>query len=87
MQSRFFQTASSQESIMNKLLVTTLTLAAFSLPAFAATDYYVVKDDGTKKCMVSETKPDGKKMMMIGKDMFKTKAEAETALKAATDCK
>ncbi len=71
----------------SKLILVAATLAGFSLPALAAEEFYVAKNDATKKCEVTQTKPDGKKMMMVGKDMYKTKAEAETAMKAATDCK
>ena len=71
----------------SKIAVAMIALAAFSLPALAATDFYLVKDSATKKCAVSDKKPDGKTSMMIGKDMYKTKADAETAMKAAADCK
>jgi hypothetical protein len=71
----------------NRLAIATIAFAAFSLPALAAADYYVVKNETTKKCEISETKPDGKTAMMVGTAMHKTKAEAETAMKAAADCK
>ncbi len=70
-----------------KYIVIAATLASFSLPAMAATEFYIAKNESTKKCEVTEAKPDGKALMMIGKNAFKTKADAETALKAATDCK
>ena len=56
-------------------------------PAFAATEFYVGQDAATKKCSVSDKKPDGTKVMMVGKTSFKTKAEAEAAMKADKDCK
>lgn len=70
-----------------KYLVTALALVAFSAPSFAATEWYVVKNASTKKCEISDKKPDGKSMMEIGKTGFKTKADAQTAMKAAAGCK
>jgi hypothetical protein len=32
-------------------------------------------------------KPDGKTMMMLGTEAFKTKSAAETAMKGMTECK
>jgi hypothetical protein len=77
-----------ETDMKSKLAIVAISLLAFSLPALAATtEFYVAKNQATKKCEVSDKKPDGKTMMMIGKDMFKTKVEAETAMKAAADCK
>lgn len=70
-----------------KYVVTALALITFTAPAFAASEWYVVKNGSTKKCEVTEKKADGKTMMEVGKMGYKTKAEAETALKAAADCK
>jgi hypothetical protein len=62
-------------------------LAAFVTPSLAATEYFVAQDAKTKKCSVVEKKPDGKVMMEIGKASYKTQAEADAAMKAATECK
>jgi hypothetical protein len=70
-----------------KLLVTAFSVIAFSAPALAATEWYVVKNESTKKCEVTEAKPDGTSMMDIGKKVFATKADAEAAMTAAADCK
>ena len=69
-----------------KHVVFALGLLSFTAPAFAATEWYIVKNEATKKCEVVDKKPDGKKLMQIGMNMFKTKAEAETAMKGAKDC-
>jgi hypothetical protein len=66
-----------------------LALAAvsmFSLPTLAATQYWVAKNDATNKCEVTSKKPSGK-LMEIGKTAYKTKKEAETAMKSAAECK
>ena len=70
-----------------KLIIAAAALVAFTIPSMAATDYFVAKNTTTKKCEITEAKPDGKALMMIGKAAFKAKADAEIALKAAADCK
>jgi len=63
------------------------TLSLFSLPAFAATEFWVAKNASTNKCEVVAKKPDGKMMVEIGKAGYRTKGQAEKAMKAAADCK
>ena len=41
-------------------------LLCATVPAFAATEWYVVKNEASKKCEVISHKPDGKTLMMIG---------------------
>jgi phage/plasmid primase-like uncharacterized protein len=79
---------------MRKYLLTGAILAAFAVPAVAATatTWYVTQDAKTHKCSVTSTKPDGTKKVQIGKDTsgapatYKTKADATKAEKAATEC-
>lgn len=73
--------------MLRRTMISCATLCVLTVPAFAATDYWVAKSASTKKCEVVEMKPDGKTMMEVGKAAFKTKAEAETAMKASADCK
>ena len=73
--------------MIRKYVIVALSLAAFTAPAFAATEYWVVKNAATKKCEISDKMPDAKTMLEVGKAMYKTKAEAETAMKAAAECK
>ncbi|MBI2718074.1 MAG: hypothetical protein HY245_15755 [Rhizobiales bacterium] len=68
-------------------LIVVATVAALTMPAMAATSYWVAKDAATKKCSVVEKKPDGKTMMLIGKAKYKTMADANKAMAAAADCK
>ena len=72
---------------MKTYLAPVLALAVLTAPAFASTEWYVAKVASTKKCEVTEMKPDGKKLLMIGTAGHKTKADAEKALKADADCK
>jgi len=62
-------------------------LSLFSLPAFAATEYWVAKNATTDKCEVVARKPDGKSWIEVGKIGHKTRHEAQSALKAAAECR
>ena len=70
-----------------KYLLAAALAAAFVAPAFAATEYYVAQDAKTHACSVTDKKPDGKTMTMVGKAGYETKAKAEAAMKAAPECK
>ncbi|MFT3987062.1 hypothetical protein [Aestuariivirga sp.] len=72
--------------MIRNILIIGTAVAALSAPAMAATTFYATMDSASKKCSVSETKPDGKTIMMIGKAGFKTKAKAEAAIKADKSC-
>jgi len=73
--------------MITKALVAVSLVAAFSMPAFAATEYWVAKDAMTKKCQVVDTKPDGKKMTDAGNKMYTSKPNAERAMKELAACK
>ena len=60
--------------------------AKTTTPAFAA-EFYVAQNATSHKCSVMSKKPDGKTMMMLGTEGFKTKSDAETAMKGMTECK
>ncbi|WP_315927257.1 hypothetical protein [Mesorhizobium sp. SP-1A] len=76
-----------EEIMFRKVLIATSIMAVFSVPAFAATEYWVAKDATTKKCEVVDKKPDGTKMMDEGKKMYTSKANAEKAMKELASCK
>ncbi|MDD3472545.1 MAG: hypothetical protein AB7V04_05175 [Desulfomonilaceae bacterium] len=66
-----------------RVLVVAISLVAFAMgaTAFAADEFYVVKEAAGKMAVVDK-KPDDAKSVVKGP--FKTKAEAEAALKAAS---
>jgi hypothetical protein len=70
-----------------KFLLTAALAAAFVAPAFAATTWYVEQSVSTHKCAVTETKPNGTTEKQIGTTTYATKALAQTAMKAAAECK
>jgi hypothetical protein len=71
---------------MKKYVIAGLLVAGFVTPAFAA-EFYVAQNATSHKCSVMSKKPDGKTMMMLGTEGFKTKSDAETAMKGMTECK
>lgn len=73
--------------MLRKVILATAAVAVFSMPAFAAAEFYVGKSAATKKCEVVEKKPDGTKMMDAGKKSYATKGDAEKAMKLLNDCK
>ena len=55
-------------------------------PAFAA-EFYVAQSASTHKCSVTVKKPDGKSMMLVGTETFKSKPDAMKAMKGMAECK
>jgi opacity protein-like surface antigen len=69
-----------------KLAVAALALVV-ATPAFAV-DYYVVQNAKSKKCTVATKKPASDKVVLVGDSAgYKTKKDAQTALKGADACK
>ena len=71
-----------------KSMIAGLVLAAFVSPAFAqtATEYYVVHDTATKKCMVVDKRPTVTTTTVVDGKSYKTKVEAETSMKTVKVC-
>lgn len=73
--------------MLRKVVFATAAIAVFSMPAFAATEYWVAKSAATKKCEIVDKKPDGTKLMDVGTKAYATKGNAEKALKELKECK
>jgi hypothetical protein len=71
---------------MRKYLLAALIAAGLASPALAA-EYYVAQNNATHKCSIVSHKPDGKTLTMLGTQGFKSRAEAETAMKGMSACK
>jgi hypothetical protein len=70
-----------------KLITAGLLLAAFTMPAFADESYYVVRDATTKKCTVVNEKPTTTTTTVTSDGtVYKTKTEAENAVKTTKIC-
>ncbi len=72
---------------MKKTLIAGLLIAGLATPAFAASQYFVAQNTSSHKCSIVSKKPHGKSLTMLGTDAFKTKTEAENALKGMSECK
>ena len=59
---------------------------AFAAPALAVTSYYIAQNTKTIECSVVAKMPDGGKFVQVGPDSYRTKVEAEAALKKAPEC-
>ncbi|NEU99746.1 hypothetical protein [Bradyrhizobium uaiense] len=73
---------------MKKLIVCG-ALAAFALgtQAVSAAEFYIVRDATTKKCTVVDAKPTTTTTTtVIGDGVYKTKTEAESAVKTTKVC-
>ena len=73
---------------MKKLLLTACA-ASFTLAtahAQTATEFYVVQDSSTKKCTIVEKKPTVTTTVVVGDGVYKTRTEAEGAMKTVKIC-
>ena len=63
-------------------------LAAFALgtQAASAAEFYIVRDATTKKCTVVDTKPTTTTITVVGDGVYKTKTEADSAVKTTKVC-
>ncbi|MBV9827148.1 MAG: hypothetical protein JO001_16005 [Alphaproteobacteria bacterium] len=59
-----------------------------SVAAFADDSYYVIQDVKTKKCSIVDKKPVATESTVVGPDgvVYKTRTEAETAMKTVKVC-
>ena len=71
---------------MKKLLLTACA-ATFTFAAQAQTaQFYIVQDSSTKKCTIVDQKPTVTTTTVVGDGVYKTRTEAETALKTVKVC-
>lgn len=70
-----------------KVVIATALISAFSMPSFAATEYWVAKDASTHKCQVVSKRPDGTKMMNAGNKTYASQLNAQKAMKELAACK
>jgi len=77
----------TEETEMKKLIVCG-ALAAFALgtQAASAAEFYIVRDATTKKCTVVDSKPTTTTTTVVGDGVYKTKTEAESAVKTTKVC-
>lgn len=73
--------------MIKNTLVAAAAVLMLTVPTFAATSYYVAQKPNSTGCSVVTTKPDGKTMMMMGKNTYKTGAAAQSTIKLMKACK
>jgi hypothetical protein len=63
-------------------------ITAFSLPALAADEFYVVQDVKTKKCSIVDKKPVDTSMTVVSPSgtIYKSRTEAESGMKTVKVC-
>ena len=71
-----------------KLVAAAALVASFTVPAFAANQFYIVQDIKTKKCTVVDKKPTESSMTVVGPAdaVYKVRTEAETGMKTVKVC-
>jgi len=77
----------SKENAMKKLLLAAC-VASFTLATAQAqtAEFYVVQDTSTKKCTIVEKKPTATTTVVVGDGVYKTRTEAESAMKTVKVC-
>ena len=68
-------------------LIAGLILAGLATPALAASSFYVAQNANTHKCSVLGQKPDGKSMIQLSSSTYRTRADAQKAMKGLSECK
>lgn len=71
-----------------RIATAALMVVAFSVPAFAADEFYVVQDVKTKKCTVVDKKPTDSSMTVVSPSdtIYKSRTEAESGMKTVKVC-
>jgi hypothetical protein len=71
-----------------KRLLLAACAAGFTLATAQAqtTEFYVVQDSSTKKCTIVDKKPTVTTTVVVGDGVYKTRTEAETAMKTVKVC-
>jgi hypothetical protein len=72
---------------MKKFLLTACAVSfTFAAAQAQTTEFYVVQDSATKKCTIVDKKPTTTTTVVVGDGVFKTRTEAETAMKSVKIC-
>ena len=72
---------------MKKLIVcSALAVFALGTQIASAAEFYVVRDASTKKCTVVDSKPTTTTTTVVGNGVYKTRTEAESAVKTTKVC-
>jgi len=75
-----------EEDIMKLIVCGALAAFVLGTQAASAAEFYIVRDATTKKCTVVDTKPTTTTTTVVGDGVYKTKTEAESAVKTTKVC-
>jgi hypothetical protein len=76
-----------EDTTMKKLIVcSALAAFAFGTQMASAAEFYVVRDATTKKCTVVDSKPTTTTTTVVGDGVYKTRVEADSAIKTTKIC-
>jgi hypothetical protein len=79
MRSRALAIPQGEDVMFKYVLAGSLTLA-FVIPAFAADEFFIVRNPD-KKCVVVDKRPTTSTTVVIGDTVYQSRSEAETAIK------
>ena len=75
---------------MKRFVLTAAAATLFANLAMAqtvvSTEYFVVQDSSTKKCTIVDKRPTTTTTTVVGNGVYKTRVEAETAMKTVKVC-
>lgn len=74
---------------MRRILVAGAVFAGLAFSASAQTtvsEYYVVRDNSTKKCTIVTERPSATTTVIVGDRGYKTRTEAEGSIKTTKVC-
>lgn len=71
---------------MKTYVIAALLVSGLASPAFAA-DFFVAQNATTHKCEVTPTKPNGKSMIQVSNESYKSRGDARKAMKDLSECK
>jgi hypothetical protein len=77
-----------EEPMKLRLIAAAGLVVAFTAPAFAADEFYVVQDVKTKKCTIVDKKPTDTSMTVVSPSgtIYKSRTEAESGMKTVKVC-
>lgn len=72
---------------MKKMLLAACAVGfAISTAQAQTAEFYIVQDSSTKKCTIVDKKPTVTTTTVVGDGVYKTRTEAETAMKTVKVC-
>jgi len=74
-----------RKSIAFAALIGLAATSAFAQTTTVSTEFYVVRDEATKKCTIVDKKPTTT-TTIVDNGIFKTRTEAETGMKTMKVC-